>query len=102
MSEVLEEHAGALLRGGAHMMGMRPSLKEAMTWSRSCWRLSPWMAAARNSRLSCMLSWSHMRLVEQKMMMRLPGGLERRICPPQPPTLIAEFCVYVSGPLTLA
>ena len=45
-------------------------------------RLSPWMAAARNSRLSCTLSWSHMRLVEQKMMMRLPGGLERRICPP--------------------
>ena len=63
----------------AHMMGTRPDLKSESTWSRSCCRLSPWIAEARNSRDIWYDSWSHMRLVEQKTMTRVPGGLERRI-----------------------
>ena len=53
-------------------------LKEARTQSRSCCFLSPWMAVAPKER-RLLASWSHMRLVEQNMMTRLPGGWLRRM-----------------------
>mmetsp|Transcript_5482 Transcript_5482/g.16626 ORF Transcript_5482/g.16626 Transcript_5482/m.16626 type:complete len:253 (+) Transcript_5482:83-841(+) len=78
--------------------GVWPCLNEFSTASRSCWRLSPWMEPARNSRIIAMHSWSHIRLVEQKTMMRAPGGLDLRIFASSAffscmPLTICTFCV---------
>jgi hypothetical protein len=54
------------------------TLKAASTKSRSCCFLSPWMAEAPNSRFRFHASWSHMRLVEQKIKIRVPRGKDLR------------------------
>mmetsp|Transcript_679 Transcript_679/g.2289 ORF Transcript_679/g.2289 Transcript_679/m.2289 type:complete len:280 (+) Transcript_679:311-1150(+) len=75
------------------MMGMLPSLKARRVQSRSCWLLSPWMAEAPHSRPRERESWSHMRLVEQKIIIFEPRSKDRRIS--------AKRCI-LSCPCTMA
>lgn len=64
----------------ATRMGALPLLNWDKTNSRSVWFLSPWIAAAPKSRPKLRDSVSHMRFVEQKMMILEPGACDRKIC----------------------